>query len=59
MNEIISSAEHTPARIKMAIMAKDARPLRNNAGSAPGCLVKYRRSLIVSLREVLTGKLTY
>jgi len=26
MNEIISSAEHTPAHIKLAIMAKDARP---------------------------------
>jgi len=49
---IISSAELTPARIKMAIMPKGARPLRNNAGSAPGCLVKYRRSLIVSLPGV-------
>lgn len=49
---IIKDAELTRSRLKMAIMPKGATPLRNNAGSAPGCLVKSKGVNIVSLPGV-------
>ncbi len=49
---VIKDAELTRARLKMAIMPKGATALRNNAGSAPGCLVKARGVNIVSLPGV-------
>lgn len=49
---VIKDAQLTPARLKMAIMPRGAAALRNNEGSAPGCLVKYRGVIIVSLPGV-------
>jgi molybdenum cofactor synthesis domain-containing protein len=49
---IIKDPELTRARLKMAIMPKGATALRNNAGSAPGCLVKIKGVNIVSLPGV-------
>ncbi|MEM0482463.1 MAG: molybdopterin-binding protein [Nitrososphaerota archaeon] len=49
---VIKDAELTQARLKMAIMPKGATALRNNAGSAPGCLVEAKGVNIVSLPGV-------
>ncbi|MEM0381892.1 MAG: molybdopterin-binding protein [Nitrososphaerota archaeon] len=49
---IIKDPELTQARLKMAIMPRGAIALRNNAGSAPGCLVKVKNVNIVSLPGV-------
>jgi len=48
----IKDPQLTPSRIKMAMMPRGAEALRNNAGSAPGCLVKARGVRIVSLPGV-------
>ncbi|MEM0444939.1 MAG: molybdopterin-binding protein [Nitrososphaerota archaeon] len=49
---VIRDAHLTPARLKMATMPRGAIALRNNEGSAPGCLVRYRGATIVSLPGV-------
>ncbi|MDW8072710.1 MAG: molybdopterin-binding protein [Nitrososphaerota archaeon] len=49
---VIKDPQLTPARLKMALMPRGATPLRNNAGSAPGCLVKIQGATVVSLPGV-------
>jgi len=44
--------ELTPARIKMSRMPRGANPLRNPVGTAPGCGLRFERTLIVSLPGV-------
>lgn len=42
----------TPERIKMAYMPEGSEVIPNDFGTAPGCLVKYRETLIISLPGV-------
>lgn len=42
----------TPARIKMATLPKNAKPLRNPVGTAPGVLISIRKSQIFVLPGV-------
>jgi nicotinamide-nucleotide amidase len=49
---LVATSELTPARVKMAVMPKGAKALRNMAGSAPGCLIGIKRSIVVSLPGV-------
>lgn len=49
---VVESPELTPARLKMAMLPRGAKPLRNKVGSAPGVLIKYRRTWIACLPGV-------
>lgn len=49
---VIGSPELTPARLKMAMLPRGARPLRNRVGSAPGVILRHRAGWIVSLPGV-------
>lgn len=49
---VVESAELTPARLKMARLPKSAQPFRNRAGSAPGALLRYRKTWIACLPGV-------
>ena len=44
--------ELTPARLKMATLPRDAKPLPNSVGAAPGVLINSGKSKIVSLPGV-------
>lgn len=49
---IVESSELTPSRLKMAMLPKGARALRNRVGSAPGVLLRYRKTWIACLPGV-------
>ncbi len=49
---VVESSELTPSRLKMAMLPKGARPLRNRVGSAPGVLLKQGRTWIACLPGV-------
>ncbi|MCS7094401.1 MAG: molybdopterin-binding protein [Thaumarchaeota archaeon] len=49
---VVRERELTPARLKMAMLPRGAKALRNRVGSAPGSLLKHGRSWIVSLPGV-------
>ncbi|RLE81038.1 MAG: hypothetical protein DRJ36_01710 [Thermoprotei archaeon] len=49
---VIPSPELTPQRIKMAMLPRGGRPLRNEVGSAPGVLLRSGRTRIVCLPGV-------
>jgi len=49
---VIESAELTEARLKMARLPRGAKPLRNREGSAPGVILKYRKTWIACLPGV-------
>lgn len=49
---VIPSPELTPQRIKMAMLPRGGRPLRNEVGSAPGVLLRYGKTRIVCLPGV-------
>ncbi|MCS7117968.1 MAG: molybdopterin-binding protein [Thaumarchaeota archaeon] len=49
---VVRERELTPARLKMAMLPKGARALRNRVGSAPGSALKYGRSWVISLPGV-------
>ena len=48
----IEKFEMTPARVKMATLPKDARPLPNPVGTAPGVLIEYEDVKLVMLPGV-------
>jgi molybdenum cofactor synthesis domain-containing protein len=48
----VEKIELTPARVKMAKLPKDAKPLPNSVGTAPGVIIKYGKTTIVSLPGV-------
>jgi len=49
---VVDSPELTPARIKMAMFPKGAKPLRNRVGSAPGVIIKHGKTWIACLPGV-------
>jgi len=49
---VVDSPELTPHRIKMAMLPKGAKPLENEVGSAPGVLLKFKKTRIVCLPGV-------
>lgn len=49
---VVESPELTPARLKMAMLPRGARPLRNKVGSAPGVLLRHGRTFIACLPGV-------
>lgn len=49
---VVREGELTPSRLKMAMLPRGAKALRNRAGSAPGSLLRYKGSRIVSLPGV-------
>ncbi|OYT67722.1 MAG: hypothetical protein B6U65_02495 [Candidatus Wolframiiraptor sp. EX4484-121] len=49
---VIPSPELTPQRIKMAMLPRGGRPLRNEVGSAPGVLLRSGRTRIACLPGV-------
>lgn len=51
---VVDSPELTPARIKMAMFPKGAKPLRNRVGSAPGVIIKHGKTWIACLPGVPT-----
>ena len=48
----IEKVEMTPARVKMATFPRDAEPLHNPVGTAPGILVKIKKTLLIALPGV-------
>lgn len=48
----IEKVEMTPARVKMATFPEGALTLRNPVGTAPGMLVKVKRTLLIALPGV-------
>jgi len=48
----IGKVEMTPARVKMATFPRGAEPLRNPVGTAPGILVKIKKTLLIALPGV-------
>lgn len=44
--------ELTPARVKMATLPREATPLHNPVGTAPGILVQWKKSKIIALPGV-------
>lgn len=48
----ITKSELTPARVKMATLPKEAKPLFNSAGTAPGVLVNTKETFLVALPGV-------
>ncbi len=48
----IEKVEMTPARVKMATFPIGAEPLRNPVGTAPGMLVKIKKTLLIALPGV-------
>lgn len=48
----IEKVEMTPARVKMATFPRGAEPLRNPVGTAPGMLVKIKKTLLIALPGV-------
>jgi len=49
---VVDSPELTPPRLKMAMLPRGARPLKNDVGTAPGVLLKAGRTHIVCLPGV-------
>ncbi|MEM1583293.1 MAG: molybdopterin-binding protein [Nitrososphaerota archaeon] len=49
---VVESPELTPARLKMAMLPRGAKPLRNRVGSAPGVLLKYGKTWVACLPGV-------
>ena len=49
---VVSSPELTPPRIKMAMLPRGAKPLRNDVGSAPGVLLRSGKTRIACLPGV-------
>ena len=49
---VIPSPELTPQRIKMAMLPRGGKPLKNDVGSAPGVLLRYGKTRIVCLPGV-------
>ncbi|MEN2974112.1 MAG: molybdopterin-binding protein [Candidatus Caldarchaeales archaeon] len=49
---VVESSELTPARLKMAMLPRGSKPLRNPVGSAPGVLIKHGRTFIACLPGV-------
>lgn len=49
---VVESSELTPSRLKMAMLPKGAKPLRNRVGSAPGVLLKHEKTWIACLPGV-------
>jgi len=49
---VVDSPELTPARIKMAMFPKGAKPLRNKVGSAPGVIIRHGKTWIACLPGV-------
>jgi nicotinamide-nucleotide amidase len=49
---VVKESELTPSRLKMAMLPRGAKALRNRAGSAPGSLLRYKGSRIISLPGV-------
>ncbi|RLG06409.1 MAG: hypothetical protein DRN65_05310, partial [Thaumarchaeota archaeon] len=49
---IVDSPELTPHRMKMAMLPRGAKPLENEVGSAPGVLLKFKKTRIVCLPGV-------
>ena len=49
---VIDSPELTPHRVKMAILPRGAKPLKNEIGAAPGVLLKEGKTRIVCLPGV-------
>lgn len=48
----LEKIELTPARVKMARLPKDAKPLHNPIGTAPGVMITHRKVAIISLPGV-------
>ncbi|MEN3047725.1 MAG: molybdopterin-binding protein [Candidatus Caldarchaeales archaeon] len=49
---VVKERELTPSRLKMAMLPRGARALRNRVGSAPGSMLRHGRSWIISLPGV-------
>ncbi len=49
---VVESPELTPPRMKMAMLPRGAKPLENEVGTAPGVLLRSRRSWIICLPGV-------
>ena len=49
---VIPSPELIPQRIKMAMLPRGGKPLKNDVGSAPGVLLRYGKTRIVCLPGV-------
>lgn len=49
---VIDSPELTPHRIKMAMLPRGAKPLRNDVGTAPGVLARHGKTMIACLPGV-------
>ncbi|MEM3398759.1 MAG: molybdopterin-binding protein [Nitrososphaerota archaeon] len=49
---VVESPELTPARLKMAMLPRGAKPLRNRVGSAPGVLLKHGKTWVACLPGV-------
>jgi len=49
---VVSSSELTPSRIKMAMLPRGAKPLRNDVGTAPGVLLRHDKTRIACLPGV-------
>jgi len=49
---IVDSPELIPHRMKMAMLPRGAKPLENEVGSAPGVLLKFKKTRIVCLPGV-------
>ena len=49
---VIPSPELTPQRVKMAMLPRGGKPLKNDVGSAPGVLLRYGKTRIVCLPGV-------
>ncbi|MEM1769632.1 MAG: molybdopterin-binding protein [Nitrososphaerota archaeon] len=49
---VVESPEITPSRLKMAMLPRGAKPLRNRVGSAPGVLLRYGKTWIACLPGV-------
>ncbi len=49
---VVDSPELTPHRIKMAMLPRGARPLRNDVGTAPGVLTRLGKTMIACLPGV-------
>lgn len=50
--KMICSPKLTPHRLKMAMLPRGAKPLRNEVGSAPGVLLKHEKTKIICLPGV-------
>ena len=51
---ILKKIELTPARVKMAILPRLAKPIKNPVGTAPAVLIKFKSSKIITLPGVPT-----